>query len=106
MFQFFLILHIIICLGLISLVLIQHGKGADIGASFGASQTLFGAQGSGTFLTKFTSILAVLFFVNCLWLGYLGSHQQVQDPLRNIDKVSHSQQPVTTQQPENKLIKE
>lgn len=92
MFQFFLIIHVVICLGLIGLVLLQHGKGADMGASFGsgASQTLFGSQGSGTFLTKFTSILGGLFFLNCLFLGYLGAHQQTQDPLQHLEKVSSS----------------
>ena len=89
MFQFFLGLHVLICLALIFFILLQHGKGADMGASLGgASQTLFGAQGRGNFLTKSTSILGTLFFVNCLLLGYLGAHQQAIDPLKNIDKAT------------------
>ncbi|MBI5447379.1 MAG: preprotein translocase subunit SecG [Gammaproteobacteria bacterium] len=101
MFQFFLVLHVLICLGLISLVLLQHGKGADMGASFGsgASQTLFGAQGSATFLTKFTRILAVLFFANCLWLGYLGAHQRAPDLLQGIEKVVQNNPSLSEQQP-------
>lgn len=107
MFQIFLIIHVVICLGLISLVLVQHGKGAEMGASFGgASQTLFGAQGSGNFLTKSTSILAALFFLNCLFLGYLGTHQQIHDPLKNISeaKIKIDQPAESTTQ--NTIIKE
>lgn len=73
--QLILIIHVIIAMVLIGLVLIQHGKGADIGASFGsgASQTVFGSQGSATFLTKLTGALAFVFFITSLTLGYLGS---------------------------------
>ncbi|WP_069469724.1 preprotein translocase subunit SecG [Candidatus Marithrix sp. Canyon 246] len=70
------VVHLIICFGLIGLVLIQHGKGADAGAAFGggggggASGTVFGSQGSGSFLTRTTAILAASFFVTCLVLAY------------------------------------
>lgn len=62
---------------LIGLVLIQHGKGADIGAAFGsgASNTLFGSQGTGGFLFKLTGGLAMTFFVTSLMLSYLVSTQ-------------------------------
>lgn len=62
---------------LIGLVLIQHGKGADIGAAFGsgASNTLFGSQGTGGFLFKLTGGLAMTFFVTSLTLSYLVSTQ-------------------------------
>ncbi len=65
-------LHIVAALGLISLVLIQHGKGADAGAAFGAgaSATVFGSRGSGSFLTRMTAILATVFFATSLWLAY------------------------------------
>ena len=58
------VVHVLAALGLIGLVLIQHGKGADAGASFGGggSQTVFGSAGSANFLTRATAILAVLFF--------------------------------------------
>ena len=72
------ILHISVCFALIGLVLIQQGKGAEVGASFGsgASQTLFGSQGAGNFMTHTTAILAAIFFATCLGLGYLTIHQQ------------------------------
>ena len=57
-------IHIILAVSLIILILVQHGKGADAGAAFGsgASSTVFGAQGSATFLTKITTIIALVFF--------------------------------------------
>ncbi|MEM1244169.1 MAG: preprotein translocase subunit SecG [Pseudomonadota bacterium] len=71
--QLLLMFHILLCISLIALVLLQHGKGADIGAAFGAgaSQTVFGSQGSTSFLTKLTASLAALFFVTSLFLTYL-----------------------------------
>ena len=70
-----LAIHIIIAVTLIGLILVQHGKGADAGASFGggggASATVFGSQGSGNFLTKTTAILATSFFITSLFLSYL-----------------------------------
>lgn len=71
--QLVLILYILTCVSLIALVLLQHGKGADIGASFGsgASQTLFGSQGSAPFLFKLTMAMAAIFFGLCLILGYI-----------------------------------
>lgn len=68
-----LIVHVFIAAGLIGLVLIQHGKGADAGAAFGsgASSTVFGARGSASFLTRLTAILATLFFISSFALGYL-----------------------------------
>jgi preprotein translocase subunit SecG len=69
----FLVLHVLVGIGLITLILLQHGKGADAGAAFGsgASATVFGARGSATFLTKATAVLAILFFSNSFFLNYL-----------------------------------
>ncbi len=66
------VVHIFICVGLIGLVLIQHGRGADAGAAFGsgASSTVFGSRGSASFLTRTTAILATLFFITSLTLAY------------------------------------
>ncbi|GHD43584.1 protein translocase subunit secG [Marinobacter persicus] len=63
--------HVVIAVALVGLVLIQQGKGADAGAAFGggASQTVFGSQGSGSFLTKMTTLLAVVFFVTSFSLA-------------------------------------
>jgi len=72
-----LLIHVVIAVALVGLVLLQHGKGADAGAAFGsgASQTVFGSQGSGSFLTRATGILATVFFVTSLVLAYLSVGQ-------------------------------
>ena len=69
------VFHIFIAIGLIGLILIQHGKGADAGAAFGsgASATVFGARGSASFLTRATAGLATLFFISSMTLGYFAS---------------------------------
>ncbi len=72
-----LVLHVALALGVIGLVLIQHGKGADAGAAFGsgASATVFGARGSASFLTKITTGLAAAFFGTSLLLFYMAAHR-------------------------------
>ena len=76
-YQVLIIAYVLIALTLIGLVLIQQGKGADMGASFGAgsSATVFGSSGSGNFLTKATTWLAVAFFVISLVLGNLTANR-------------------------------
>ena len=66
------VVHLFLALGLVGMVLMQHGKGADAGAAFGsgASATVFGAQGSANFLSRTTAVLATLFFITSLWLAY------------------------------------
>jgi len=70
--EILVISHIFLCVGLIGLILIQHGKGADAGAAFGsgASATVFGSQGAASFLTRATAVLATMFFVTSLTLAY------------------------------------
>lgn len=77
MYQLVLLIHVLIALAVIGLVLIQHGKGADIGAAFGsgASNTVFGSQGTGGFLFKLTGILALTFFVTSLSLSSMIASQ-------------------------------
>ena len=72
-----LVVHILVTLALIGLILIQRGKGADIGAAFGsgASNTVFGSQGSASFLTRTTAILATLFFITSLSLAYFATQK-------------------------------
>ena len=72
-----LITHTLIALGIIALVLLQRGKGADAGAAFGAgaSGTVFGARGSSSFFSRATAILATAFFVSSLTLAYLSSQR-------------------------------
>lgn len=77
MYQTVLIFHVIAAIAVIGLVLIQQGKGSDIGAAFGAgaSNTVFGSQGSGGFLFKATGGFAALFFATSLTLGYISAKQ-------------------------------
>ena len=72
-----IIIHIIVCIALIMIVLLQTGKGADMGAAFGggSSQTLFGSTGASTFLSKATTAAAIIFMVTSLGLAYLSSHR-------------------------------
>lgn len=69
---------VIVSILLIGLVLLQHGKGADIGAAFGsgASNTVFGSQGSASFLMKMTAVLAALFFIICIVLTNLATRSE------------------------------
>ena len=72
-----LVVNIVSALGVIGLVLMQHGKGADMGAAFGsgASGSLFGSTGSANFLSRTTALLAAVFFATSLALAYIASHR-------------------------------
>ncbi|HSN41561.1 MAG TPA: preprotein translocase subunit SecG, partial [Burkholderiales bacterium] len=74
------VIHVIAALGVIGLVLLQHGKGADAGAAFGsgASGSVFGAAGSANFLSRATAILALIFFLTSLGLTYFSSRRPDQ----------------------------
>ncbi|WP_127347000.1 preprotein translocase subunit SecG [Pseudidiomarina mangrovi] len=87
MYEILLVVYLIVALILIGFVMIQQGKGADMGASFGAgaSNTVFGSSGSGNFLTRTTAILAVIFFVLSLVLGNLASGRG--DSKSNFDTI-------------------
>ena len=71
------VIHILAAAGVIGLVLLQHGKGADMGAAFGsgASGSLFGVSGSSNFMSKATAACVVVFFATSLTLAYLASHR-------------------------------
>ena len=71
MFSFLLVVQILVSVSIIALVMLQQGKGADMGAGFGAgaSGTVFGSRGSGSFFTRATGILAAVFFINCLLIA-------------------------------------
>jgi preprotein translocase subunit SecG len=73
--QILLTIHTFLAFGIIGLVLLQHGKGAEAGAAFGsgASGTLFGSKGSGSFLTRMTTMLALFFAITSLGLGYMSA---------------------------------
>jgi len=74
------VVHLFLAIGLVGLILIQHGKGADMGAAFGAgaSASVFGARGASNFLSRTTGILAALFFITSLALAYFA--MQVTEP--------------------------
>lgn len=94
LYQVLIIAYVLIALTLIGLVLIQQGKGADMGASFGAgsSATVFGSSGSGNFLTKMTTYLAIAFFVISLVLGNLTANRT-----KAIDEWNDLSAPATEQ---------
>jgi preprotein translocase subunit SecG len=75
--EILLVIHVLTAVGIVVFVLLQQGKGADMGAAFGggASQTLFGARGSATFLSRTTAVLAAIFFATSLALAVVYSHQ-------------------------------
>lgn len=75
MYDILLVIYLIVAIAIVGLIMIQQGKGADAGASFGAgaSGTVFGSSGSGNFLTRMTSICALIFFVISLALSNMGS---------------------------------
>jgi preprotein translocase subunit SecG len=77
--QIILIVHLLVALAIIGLIMLQQGKGADMGASFGAgaSQTLFGSDGSGNVLTRATSLLVVFFFASSFGLAIIASQKSV-----------------------------
>jgi len=72
-----IVVHVLIALAIIALVLLQHGKGADMGSGFGSgsSGSLFGATGSANFLSRMTAVLATLFFLTSLGLAYLATNK-------------------------------
>lgn len=82
------VVHVLTAVVLIGLVLMQHGKGADMGAAFGTGSagSLFGSSGSANFLSRSTAVVATLFFVTSLSLTYIYSHPVQQQGL--MDKVS------------------
>ncbi|PXZ02188.1 preprotein translocase subunit SecG [Gilliamella apicola] len=103
MYGLLIISYLIIALAIIVLVLIQRGKGADMGSSFGAgaSATLFGSSGSGNFLTRTTTLLGILFFVISIVLSNLGSRAHITSTgeFDNLEDTA----PVTTQQNEGNV---
>jgi preprotein translocase subunit SecG len=99
MFSVTLTVHILVGLGVIGLVLLQHGKGADMGAAFGsgASGSLFGASGSANFLSRVTAVLATVFFITSLTLAYMASKRTVVEGSSVMDTVkTESSTPATT----------
>jgi preprotein translocase subunit SecG len=89
MYQVIIVVHVLLGLGVVGLVLMQQGKGADAGAAFGsgASGSVFGAQGAASFLSRATAILATLFFTTSLGLAVLNGKHGVAYDIMNAPKV-------------------
>lgn len=89
-----IILHVLVCLFLVGVVLLQHGKGADIGASFGgSSQSLFGTEGPLPLLNKITTAAAIIFMLTSLALAYISS----QTGSTSVMSAAIADKPVATQ---------
>lgn len=95
------VFHVLLAAGIVGLVLIQRGKGADAGAGFGAgaSGTVFGARGSASFLSRTTAMLAVLFIITSLSLAYMGGRQTQTAPSSVIDRVGTPARPSNSELP-------
>ncbi|SCB81561.1 preprotein translocase subunit SecG [Gilliamella intestini] len=104
MYGFLIISYLIIAIAIIGLVLIQRGKGADMGSSFGAgaSATLFGSSGSGNFLTRATTLLGILFFVISILLSNLGGKPHISSS--NEFNIIDNSVPATTQPNEGSTV--
>jgi preprotein translocase subunit SecG len=81
-----IIVHIVVAVALILIVLLQTGKGADMGAAFGGGggQTLFGATGASTFLSRLTTVAAIVFMLTSLSLAYLSSHRSSESVMKEL----------------------
>lgn len=95
MYEILIIVFLIVAIAIVGLVLIQKGKGADMGASFGsgASATLFGSGGTGNFLTRTTTILGVIFFIISIALSNIGSRKTTNDGFWNLEEGTTSSSP-------------
>jgi len=118
-----IVLHVMVALAIIGLVLLQHGKGADMGSGFGggASGSLFGATGSANFLSRTTAVLAALFFILSLSLAYVATRRpaeegggvldvirktQIEKPAPKAQEkpAAQPQAPAPTEQPKDKQV--
>jgi len=89
------IIHIIVCLFLVSIVLLQHGKGADIGATFGgSSQSLFGTEGPLPMLNKVTTAGAIIFMATSIALAYFSAHQGTGSVMSDYQAPATSPAPI------------
>jgi len=91
------IIHIIVCIFLVSIVLLQHGKGADIGATFGGGgQSLFGTEGPVPMLNKITTAAAIIFMVTSISLAYISAHRTTSSVMGGYSAPAPVEQPSQT----------
>jgi preprotein translocase subunit SecG len=97
MYTLTVILHLIVCFLMIAAILLQAGKGAEIGASFGgSSQTVFGSRGPGTFLSKVTVGAAIVFMLTSLSLALLSKQANTSSTVIDLHPVSHQESSSTS----------
>jgi preprotein translocase subunit SecG len=101
MSAFIILVHVIVCIALILIVLLQTGKGADMGAAFGggASQTLFGSTGASSFLTKLTTGAAIVFMLTSLTLAYLSSRRPTASVMSDVAPITQEAQQAPAETP-------
>jgi preprotein translocase subunit SecG len=95
-----IIIHVVVCIALIMIVLLQTGKGADMGAAFGggSSQTLFGSTGASTFLSKATTVAAIVFMLTSLTLAYMAGGKVTKSVVTDVQvPIEQQSQPSQTQ---------
>jgi len=117
--EIFIVVHVLVALAIIGLVLLQHGKGADMGSGFGggASSSLFGATGSANFLSRMTAVLAAVFFALSLGLAYLATNrasepggvmdavkQQKSEPAKDAKPAAEPAKPVPVEGAKDKAV--
>jgi preprotein translocase subunit SecG len=96
MYALFIFIHILVCFVLITIVLLQAGKGANMGAAFGgSSQTVFGSSGAGTFLGKLTAGVAIVFMLTSLVLTYMANHRSSSSLIDQKPPAAEQTIPVT-----------
>ena len=100
MFGFVTVLHVIVCIALIMIVLLQTGKGAEMGAAFGGStQTVFGSSGPAGFLNKLTTAVAIFFMITSLSLCYLSGRLPIPTIMEQKAEQTEQGMPVTVEAP-------
>jgi preprotein translocase subunit SecG len=92
MYILFVMIHVFVCIALILIVLLQTGKGAEMGAAFGgASQTIFGGAGPAPFLTKITTGAAIVFMITSLLLAYMSARPSTSSIMKNVKPIPTAQ---------------
>ena len=99
------IVHVLVCLFLIGIVLLQHGKGADVGATFGgSSQSLFGTEGPLPLLNKITTASAIVFMLTSVTLAYFSADQSTSSVMKEVEKQQLQQMNIEEPQEKKEIV--
>ncbi|HSF66964.1 MAG TPA: preprotein translocase subunit SecG [Nitrospiraceae bacterium] len=97
MYILLIVIHVMVCFLMVGAILLQSGKGAEIGAAFGgSSQTVFGSRGPANFLSKFTVVVAAIFMLTSLGLAILAKERAFSSTVIDLNKKESSQPPADT----------